>query len=309
MLPGSAPILELALSISMEAQAVDIQRIGDTRDILGEGPVWCPREQALYWVDIRRPCLQRYDARSKQVTSWDMPELVGSLALCEAGGLLLALRSSLSRFDPVTGHMIRICAPEAERPNMRFNDGKCDRQGRFWVGTMNDVTREPTGSLYRLDANGDCRALAQGITIPNSLAWSPDDQTMYFADSFVHTIFNYPFDSATGNLGARRAFAKTLPPAIPDGATVDTAGFLWSAHYDGWRITRYSPDGRIARTIDLPVQRPTSCAFGGPDLDILYVTTASQRLSAEELAQQPLAGALLALDVGVRGLPEPRYVG
>jgi len=286
-----------------------IRRVGDTTDILGEGPVWDAREQALYWVDIRAPAVRRLDWRTQRVASWPMPEMVGSLAVRERGGLLLALKSSLSFFDPASGAFERVSAPEIDWPAMRFNDGKCDRQGRFWAGTMNDVTREPEGSLYRLDPARGCVAMQTGIRIPNSLCWSPDGRTMYFADSPTRTIFAYPFDPATGELGERREFATVEAPAIPDGATVDAEGFVWCAHYDGWRIVRFAPDGRVDRVVDLPVQRATSVQFGGPGLDVLFVTTATQKLAPEQLAKQPLAGALLMLDVGVKGLAEARYAG
>jgi sugar lactone lactonase YvrE len=287
---------------------VDLQRIGNSSDILGESPIWCPREQALYWVDVRRPSVQRYDTATGATRRWPMPEMVGSLALCESGGLLVALRSSIARFDLKTERFAAV-AGFAGDPNMRLNDGKCDRRGRFWVGSMNDVSCGPEGFLYRLDKNGDCAVMADGIRVPNSLSWSLDDRTMYFTGPDLRTIFAYEFDLATGGLGERRVFADIAAPGLPDGATVDAEGFIWCAAYDGWRLIRYAPDGSIERTIDLPVQNPTSCAFGGPDLGILYVTTASQRLSVEQLAGQPLAGALLALDVGIKGLPEPRFAG
>jgi sugar lactone lactonase YvrE len=288
----------------------ELRRVGATTDILGEGPVWDVQEQALYWVDIRRPALRRYLPASGDASTWPMPEMVGSLAVRKRGGVLLALRSALAFFDPATGTIERVAAPEAHLAEHRFNDGKCDRQGRFWAGTMHDVTRDPVGTLYRLDPARGCVAMEKGIRIPNSLCWSPDGATMYFADSLARTIFAYPFDPATGALGLRRVFATVEAPAIPDGATVDRDGFIWCAHYDGWRIVRFAPDGRIDRTIELPVQRPTSCQFGGPDLGTLYVTTALQKLSPEQLAAQPLAGALLALmEVGASGLPEARYDG
>ena len=287
----------------------DIQRIGATSDILGEGPIWDVREQSFYWVDIRKPVVQRYDWATRTVKSWSMPEMVGSLAVKEKGGLVVALRSQIAFFDQATGSLDRIASPEAGREAMRFNDGKCDRQGRFWAGTMNDVTRDPEGALYRLDPVRGCVPMERGIRIPNSLAWSVDSRTLYFADSPLRTISSYPFDPATGEIGAPRSFATVEAPAIPDGATVDADGCLWSAHYDGWRVVRFMPDGRIDRVIDLPVQRPTSCQFGGPDLSVLFVTTARQKLTPEELAKQPLAGALLALDVGVKGVAEARYVG
>jgi len=288
---------------------MQVRRIGDTIDILGEGPVWDVQEQAFYWLDIRGCLVRRYDWSSGRTQSWTLPEMVGSLAVRERGGLLLAMRSSISFFDPATGALERVAAPEAGRENMRFNDGKCDRQGRFWAGTMNDLVREPSGTLYRLDPQRGCVAQFNGLRTPNSLAWSPDGRIMYFADSRSQVIHAYPYEPATGELGAPRVFHTVEPPAIPDGATVDAEGFVWSALYGGSRVVRIAPDGRVDRTIELPVEQPTSCQFAGPNLDVLFVTTARQRLTQEQLAQQPLAGALLAADVGVRGLPETRYRG
>jgi sugar lactone lactonase YvrE len=288
---------------------MQVRRIGDTIDILGEGPVWDVQEQAFYWLDIRGCLVRRYDWSSGRTQSWTLPEMVGSLAIRERGGLLLAMRSSIAFFDPATGALERVAAPEAGRENMRFNDGKCDRQGRFWSGTMNDLVREPSGTLYRLDPQRGCVAQFNGLRTPNSLAWSPDGRIMYFADSRSQVIHAYPYEPATGELGAPRVFHTVEPPAIPDGATVDAAGFVWSALYGGSRVVRIAPNGRVDRTIELPVEQPTSCQFAGPDLDVLFITTARQRLTQEQLAQQPLAGALLAADVGVRGLPETRYRG
>jgi sugar lactone lactonase YvrE len=288
---------------------MQVRRIGDTIDILGEGPVWDVQEQAFYWLDIRGCLVRRYDWSSGRTQSWTLPEMVGSLAVRERGGLLLAMRSSISFFDPATGALERVAAPEAGRENMRFNDGKCDRQGRFWAGTMNDLVREPSGTLYRLDPQRGCVAQFNGLRTPNSLAWSPDGRIMYFADSRSQVIHAYPYEPATGELGAPRVFHTVEPPAIPDGATVDAEGFVWSALYGGSRVVRIAPDGRVDRTIELPVEQPTSCQFAGPNLDVLFITTARQRLTPEQLAQQPLAGALLAADVGVRGLPETRYRG
>lgn len=283
-------------------------RVGDQADIVGESPLWNEREQVLYWVDIRRPAIRRLDHASGRIDTWTMPDLVGSIALCSDGRLLVALPENVAFFDVATGSLEPFAAAPTRIPGHRFNDGRCDRQGRFWVGTMHNITRAPEGVLYRLDSSGRLVAMDSGICIPNSLAWSPDGRTMYFADSLRYSIFAYDFDTMSGEIANRRVFATTEAPAFPDGSTVDAEGFLWNAEFNGWRVVRYAPDGRIDRVIELPTHRPTCCAFGGPDLATLYITTASQQMSPEELLQQPLAGALLALDVGVRGLIEPRFV-
>ena len=285
-----------------------LARVGEQTDILGESPLWNELEQALYWVDIRRPALRRLDYASGRIDTWTLPGLVGSIAFCDDGRLLVALPEQIALFDPATGSVATFATPPTRIPGHRFNDGRCDRQGRFWVGTMHNLTRAPEGVLYRLDQRRVLAAVQSGICIPNSLAWSPDGRTMYFADSLLYTIFAYDFDATSGTMSGKRVFATTRAPAFPDGSTVDAEGCLWNAEFNGWRVVRYAPDGRVDRVIDLPTHRPTCCAFGGPNLDILYITTASQRMSPDELAKQPLAGALLAVDANVRGLVEPRFL-
>lgn len=281
-----------------------LRRVGDTLDMLGEGPVWCAREQALYWVDIRAPAVRRL--AGGQVTTWEMPEPVGSLALREAGGILVALKSALSVFDPATGKIEKLADAPGHHAGRRFNDGKCDRQGRFWVGTMRAGDDRTDGFLYRLDDRG-CTRVLDGIEIPNSLCWSPDGRTMYFSDSPKRVIWAFPYDPATGAIGERRVFATFAAPMVADGGTVDAEGYLWSANYGGWRVTRLAPDGSVDRVIPVPASNITSCAFGGPDLETLYITSAWQNLSDDARAKQPAAGALFAIDAGVKGLPEARY--
>jgi sugar lactone lactonase YvrE len=219
----------------------------------------------------------------------------------------VALADRIAFFNPESGRF----ETAADLPSgLRCNDGKCDRAGRFWVGTMHDAERQPLGALYRLDGDKRLHVMAGRITVPNSLAWSPDNRVMYHADSPERTIYAYDFDPATGALGPRRVFARTEPPhGYPDGSTVDAEGFLWNAEYAGSRLVRYAPDGRIDRTVAMPVSCPTSCAFGGPRLDLLYVTSSRQRMTTEQIEKEPMAGGLFALEVGVKGLPEPRFAG
>jgi sugar lactone lactonase YvrE len=285
-----------------------MQVIGAFREVLGEGPVWCEIEQALYWTDIRRKLIRRHSQANGETVTWELPEIVGSFALRRSGGLIVAMRSDIVLFDPSTGTMEKLAAPDAGKPNHRFNDGKCDPQGRFIVGSMDDVTRDPTGTVWSVSADGSCRALLPNCRIPNGLAWSPDGSRMYFADTGAGTIKVYDYELATGLVGTEQLFAR-LCDGAPDGATVDEQGYYWSAVYGGWRLERRAPDGRLDATVDVPVQNPTSCTFGGASLDQLYVTSASQRLSADQLAGQPLAGAVMVFDVGVRGLPSTRFYG
>jgi sugar lactone lactonase YvrE len=286
----------------------DIRRIGAVTDELGEGPVWCPRERALYWVDIRGQWLRRWVERGDQVTSWPMPEQIGSLAIAEQGGILVALRSGMAVFDPMTAGFQKLADFPGHGRTLRSNDGKCDRQGRFWVGTMERDTIAPTGKLYRL-AGGVITTMIDGVRIPNSLCWSPDGATMYWADSLERVIWAFPFDPGTGAIGERRVFTEIDPSEVPDGATVDSDGYLWSARYGGSRVVRHAPDGKVDRVIALPARQITSCAFGGSNLSTLFITSATQNMDAAQRTAEPQAGHLFAVDVGLKGLREPRYKG
>ena len=281
--------------------------VGTTVDRLGESPVWSQRDEALYWVDIRNPQIRRYDALTGRIDSWTMPSLVGSIGLCTDGRLVVALQTSIALFDPRTGELGQVADPGFDDPAWRFNDGRVDRQGRFWVGSMNDTTREPVGSLFRITREMKPVAVLGGIRCPNSLCWSPDSRTMYFADSDLRTIFAYEFDPGTGQVGSRRPLVTIDGPAVPDGCVVDAQGYLWCALYGGARIVRYAPDGRVDREIGTPVSQPTSCAFGDADRHTLYVTSAAQRLTREQLHDQPLAGRLLRIRLDVAGIEEPLF--
>ena len=283
-----------------------MRRIGDQTDILGECPLWHEREQALYWVDIRRPAIRRLDDATGQVDSWIMPDLIGSIAFADDGRLLASLPDRIALFDTTTERLQTIAVPPVRASDHRFNDGRCDRQGRFWAGTMHNLTRAPEGVLYRL-VGQDLTGMMSGIRIPNSLAWSPDGRTMYFADSHLYSIFAFDFDTSSGEVGNKRVFATTRAPGFPDGTAVDSEGFLWNAEFNTGRIVRYAPDGRVDRVVETPVDRPTCCAFGGSELSTLFITTTSQGMTRDELAARPLAGALFALEAPVRGLPEPRF--
>lgn len=283
-----------------------MRRIGTQHDILGECPVWSVAEQALYWVDIRRPAIRRYIEATRLVETWAMPEIVGTIALAGPGRLVVALGNRVTLFDTATASFTPLARVPGHRPGHRFNDGRCDAAGRFWVSTMHNETRGPEGVLFRLDEGGLVPVLS-GLRIPNSLCWSPDGRTMYFADSLDYSIYAHAYDAETGRMSDRRLFATSMPPAFPDGSAVDAEGCIWNAEFNGGRVVRYDPTGRILCILNVPVTRPTCCAFGGSGLDTLYVTTTSQNMTVEERASEPFAGALLAYDLGVRGLPEPLF--
>lgn len=279
-------------------------------DILGEVPLWCARTARLWWIDVRRSSLQSYDPVTSQHEVFVIPgPIVGSFAFRRDGGVMLAMGDGLYTFDTAQRQLSPLLAYQ-DKPQNRYNDGKADRLGRFWVGTMNNTPHDPDGSLYRIDADLSVHPQFDGVYAPNSIAFSPDDRVFYYADTKEAKIWAFDLDMAAGSLSNRRVLCDAAGhPGLPDGSTVDAEGFLWNAEYKGARLVRYAPDGRIDRVVELPVSQPTSCGFGGSDLGTLFVTTATQNLSPAERSAQPLAGALLMLDVGVRGLPEPYFAG
>jgi L-arabinonolactonase len=279
---------------------------------LGEGPVWCPREQALYFVDSMAPELLRWHPETGAVARWPLPDLIGSFALREAGGAVLALRHGLFAFDFASGAARQVVDLAVENPENRFNDGKCDRRGRFWAGTMHfaGLPRQPKGFLYRFEADFAYARRESGIRTSNGIGWSPDDRTMYYTDTRVGRIYAYDYDLATGENSNRRDFAVVEEATgRPDGLTVDSEGGVWSANWGGWRVLRYRPDGTVDRVVETPVERPTSVTIGGPDLKTLYVTSAWDGLDDAARAAQPLAGHVFALDLDIPGLPELRFAG
>lgn len=289
----------------------EVRVIAHCRDLLGESPVWCEQTSRLWWVDVVRPALHSVDILTNEIKTLSMPHWgrVGSIALRRQGGLVLATRHGIEMFDPATRSSKPFTGQDALSPGQCFNDGRCDRQGRFWVGSMSeDLT--PNGHLYCVSADGMVAAYLDGIIVPNGIAFSPDSHVFYFADTRRFTIWAFDLDSGSGDISNQRIFAQTTGrKGRPDGSCIDSEGFLWNAEYAGGQITRYAPDGQIDRVVQLPVSHPTSLCFGGEDFDTLFVTSGSHVLSPEQAEHEPLAGAVLAFQPGVRGLPEPRFAG
>jgi len=280
-------------------------------DLLGEVPIWCERSRKLWWVDVRVPALQSLDLSSNEHRKYPLRgKTVGSWGLRELGGMIVSMEDGIHSFDPSTGAQERLVEIEADKSGHRLNEGRVDRRGRFWVGTMHDSVREPIGNFYRVTPNFEVLKVFDGVNIPNSVVMSPDDRIMYFADTPANKIWVFDFDIDGGNISNRRIFRDlTGHPGAPDGSAMDADGCLWNAEYGGSRVVRYTPKGEIDRIIQLPVSQVTCCAFGGEKLDTLYITTASQKLAPEELVKQPLAGGLFAIMPGVTGLPEARFAG
>lgn len=280
----------------------------EARARLGEGPVWDERTQSLFWVDIYNHRVHQYFPDRGAGRVFDVGDVVGCVALTRADALLVALRHRIARLDLVSGRLDVLATLEDADATCRFNDGKCDPQGRFWVGT---ASREPgRAALYRFDADGSLRVMETGLTISNGLGWSPDGGTFYLTDSPARTIYAYDFDAARGEIRNRRAFAELAgADSVPDGLAVDAEGCLWSAQWDGGCVLRLGADGRERQRLELPVVRPTSCAFGGAELRDLYITSASVALSEEQLEQSFHSGDLFCVRLEVAGLPPHRFAG
>jgi sugar lactone lactonase YvrE len=279
---------------------------------LGESPFWHPREQRLYWCDIAGRAVYRSDAAGAEFTRWEFDCEPGSCAPLLDGGLIVALRDGLWRFDTATGQRTLLAAVPYDAAHERFNEGKCDPQGRFWVGTIYEPRHPPRAALYCYD-QGLLQRKVQGLTTANGLAWSPDGRTMYWSDTPAHTIYACDFEPATGALSRHRVFVRfpSKEPGQdassyggrPDGAAVDAEGCYWVAMYEGQRLLRLAPTGECVYELRLPVRCPTMPCFGGPDLKTIYITTARANRPPAELAEQPWAGCVLSVRVDVPGLP------
>jgi sugar lactone lactonase YvrE len=279
--------------------------IWPAKAILGEAPYWCVEEQVLYWVDIDGKAVMRYNPKSGARDIFPQRYEIGNIVKRANGGFISSLEAGLAIYDPELISLEIFAEPEKIWPNNRFNDGKCDRQGRFWTGSLDRGEELPAGSLYCIYARDSISVVMSDLIVPNGMGWSPDGGTMYFTDSGRGTIYAYDFDPQTGSIENCRDFVVVDSLyGVPDGLCVDAEGFVWSAHWDGGRISRYDPDGIVERIIEMPVPQVTSLAFGGENLDQLYVTSARHNLSQTQLADAPLSGGLFMLYPDVKGLPE-----
>jgi xylono-1,5-lactonase len=285
-----------------------ISCVADVKALLGEGPIWVERDHSLYWVDIKGRRLFRLDGAGA-ITHWETPFRVGSIAVRESGGFIAGTERGFASIDLASGRFDILSDPEPDLTDNRFNDGKTDRSGRFWAGTMDDSERTAAGSLYRLDFDLRWARMDDGYRVTNGPAFSPGGRLLYHADSARQVIYVYDVNEG-GELGERNLFARFVEnDGYPDGMTVDAEGCLWVAFWDGWCVRRFSPAGECIQIVDLPVQRPTSVAFGGPDLSELYITSARIGLDDLALQMQPQAGGVFRLVPGVKGVPEVPFGG
>jgi sugar lactone lactonase YvrE len=282
----------------------------DIKASLGECPVWSVDEQALYWVDINAPSLNRFDPATGLNTAWAMPQSIGCFALRKQGGFIVALRDGIWLASREGALERKVAEAPYDPAHHRFNDGRADAKGRLWAGSMNENRDAGTGALYRFDLDTGLTPVIRNMTISNGLAFSPDGRTMYHADTPTLEVNAYDFDVDAGTIANRRAFARfSNATDRPDGGAVDSEGCYWSAFYRGGKVVRLSPQGERVAEHPVPAMCPTMCAFGGADLKTLYVTSARQRREADELARLPLSGGIFAMRVGTPGMPEPKFAG
>ncbi len=286
------------------------QVVVEAHDDIGEGPAWDAASGTLLWVDIAGRIVRRLDPASGRTWQREFDQMVGAVLPRRAGGLAVCLQDGVWVTDSDDGPARRLAAVEPDDLTTRMNDAKTDRRGRLWAGTMAIDARPDAGSFYRIDADGRVTLVDRPVTISNGLDWSLDDRLLYYIDSASHRLDVFDFDLPTGTAAGRRTHVAFEPElGLPDGMTVDAEGGLWVAFYDGWSVRRFTPDGRLDRIVELPTAHITSCAFGGPGLADLYVTSATDGLSDEQLRDQPLAGALFVVRPGVRGLPITPFAG
>jgi sugar lactone lactonase YvrE len=293
-------------------KSIDVTCIWNDDSIVGESPIWSPDEGLLYWVDIRRGRVQRFDPKTSRNEFVTIDDIVTSVNLKRGNGLILTLGKEFASMVQFDGQITRLGNPEPNLTGNRFNDAKCDRNGRLWAGTMGDKDwMSPTGSLYRFEGPGNVERCQPDVICSNGTGWSPDNRIMYYTESFRYAVFAYDFDIEAGKVLNRRVFFQLDPSGgeFPDGLTVDSEGFIWSAHVGTGRIVRYDPDGKPEMEVRLPVTRGTSCAFGGDSLDTLFITSARETLTPEMLQKEPLAGSLFACKPGVKGLSETAFIG
>ena len=286
--------------------------------LLGEGPIWDEVEQAYFWGDLKSHRIFRFDPESGQSGIWTLPYQFGCFALREQGGMCVVTDHGYEFLNLGTGDLSRVVDPEADLAfDHCYNDGKVDPGGRFWVGSLpiagarGEEITEDTGRLYSLAPDGDVRCHDDGLFVSNGMGWSPGADRMYHIDSWRGTVFAHDFDNGTGQLSNKREFFTFTDDAdgFPDGMTVDAEGGLWIAMWDGWKIVNISKDGTRLGEVEMPVQKPTSCCFGGKNLDQLFVTSASVYMTSAELEKNPQAGSIFGVVPGVTGLPSLRFKG
>lgn len=284
------------------------QLVVDCKNHHGEGVLWNALDQRVWWTDIHGQKLWFFDPAGGDSRSFDMPGRVCCFAPCKSGGLIVAFADRVSLYDPDTGVEKKICDFEPENPETRLNDGRTDRQGRLIVGGMNEGTGAANSSVIRIDPDLSVTTLINSVSCANSTCFSPDGRIMYFADTPDNEIVAYDYEPAAGTISNRRLLASfSGEPGLPDGSCVDAQGDVWNAEWEGRRVVRIAPDGRVDRVIEVPVWKPTCCAFGGENLDTLFITTSRLMSDAAQLAAEPHSGGLFAVKPGIHGVQDAPF--
>jgi L-arabinonolactonase len=292
------------MNTATSADLVDIISVGNT---LGEGVLWDPLEERIWWTDIQERRLFRHDPLRRELHTFELPERLGSFGFVAGSNeIVAAFESGFAIYHPESRHLDWLSRPDHGAKNLRFNDGRVDRQGRFWSGSMVEGKGDPTARLYCLQGRR-AEVRLTNIAISNSICFSPDGRHLYFADTPQRAILRYEIDPDTGSIGNQKIFARTPAGAFPDGSNVDAQGYLWNAHWGAGRVVRYAIDGSIDLEIPVPATQPTCIAFGGPNLDMLYVTSAREGLHADSLAAQPHAGDVFVYQLNIKGLADSRF--
>ena len=294
----------------MSADRVEPEVVVEKRARVGEGSIWDAEKQLLYWVDILSHQLYIYDPKTRENRTIETCQAVGTVVPRASGGLMLALHNGFASVDLDTEKITPFADPERDIPANRFNDGKCDPAGRFWAGTMAFDTEPDRGALYCLDVDHTVSKKVSPVTISNGIVWTADHKTMYYIDTQLDNVRAYDYDVDTGAIHNERVVVENQGGGHFDGMSIDAEGMLWIALFGGWGVSCYNPDnGELLQEVDLPFAQVTSCAFGGENLDELYITSAVHTMDEQALAEQPLAGALVRIDPGVRGVPAHSYAG
>ena len=279
----------------------NLEVVPNSKSILAEGPLYNEKENSLYWTDIKDKKLYKYNLESEETKSYQFSKQIGSFAFTQNNEIIATTNNGFEYLDLNTQKIIPLLDPEKDKKNNRFNDGKCDKYGRYFAGTMDNSEKDIAGSLYCLDKN-ILDKKEDGLFISNGLGWNSDSTKFYLTDSPKRVIYEYDYDLKTSNIINRKVFAIIdEKDGYPDGLCVDEEDHIWSAHWDGWKITRYKPNGEIDSIYDLPVPKVTSCNFAGENLDTLFITTASIDLTKEELKKAPLSGNIFFIKTNVKG--------
>jgi sugar lactone lactonase YvrE len=311
LLPFSLMLCLLMIGSFIYKQNTTVELVLDAKARLGEGALWHPTEKKLYWVDIEGKALHIYDPATKKDTQFETGERIGTVVPVKGGGALVALQNGIHKIDTKTGKLTLLTNPLPDA-QLRFNDGKCDPAGRFWVGSLALDSRKKGAALYRMDKDQRVQQVLDSVSISNGIVWSADRKTMYYVDTPTMSVQAFDYDDETGVI-SNGSIAFHIPESAggaPDGMTIDAEGKLWIALWGAGAVTRWDPaTGEMLQRIEVPAPQTTSVAFGGENLDVLYITSAREWLSPEQLAKYPLSGGLFSIKPGVRGMPAEFYKG